>query len=131
MRAAAKGEVLIRANLVAHRVKLEELARALGGTPTAPTTAAIGLFFGPTIAGEKAFVDAIKLDLTRALLGGHEVSWSRPFRADERIVATLEMVSHSEKSGMEIGVFETKFATPSGESIQVQRTTFIERAPKR
>lgn len=131
MRAVAKDEVLIRADLVAHRVKLDELTRALGKTPTSPTTAAIGLFFGPTIAGEEAFVDAIDLDLTRALLGGHEISWSRPFEPDEHIVATLAMVSHSEKNGMEIGVFETKFATPGGEPIQVQRTTFIERAPKR
>lgn len=128
MRSDRRGNVLLRARLVAHGVKLEELQHALGDTPTAVETAAIGLFFGPTVVGYRAFVDAIGLDLNRALLGGHEISWRRPFRADEPVVAEMTMVDHVDKNGMEIGIFETRFATPDGELIQAQRTTFIERA---
>jgi acyl dehydratase len=124
------GEVLLNVSLVAHEVKLEEVAHALGDTPTAHETARLGLFFGPTVVGYRNFVDAIDLDLTRALLGGHETRWVRPFEADEKVVAQMKMVDHQEKNGMEIGVFETSFTTPAGDPIQVQRTTFIERAPR-
>jgi hypothetical protein len=124
------GESLLHASLVAHQVKLEELAHALGNTPTASDTARLGLFFGPTVVGYRNFVDAVDLDLGRALLGGHETRWVRPFRPDEPVLAELKMVDHQEKNGMEIGVFETRFTTPAGEPIQVQRTTFIERAPR-
>jgi hypothetical protein len=124
------GQSLLKASLVAHRVKLEELAHALGDTPTAPQTARLGLFFGPTVVGYRNFVDAIDLDLERALLGGHETRWVRPFVADEHVQVEMTMVDYQEKNGMEIGIFETRFTTPAGEPIQVQRTTFIERAPR-
>jgi hypothetical protein len=124
------GQSLLKAYLVAYQVKLDELAHALGDTPTAQETARLGLFFGPTVVGYRNFVDAIDLDLERALLGGHETRWVRPFEPDERVVAEMKMVDYQEKSGMEFGVFETSFATPAGDTIQVQRTTFIERAPR-
>jgi len=130
MQSNRKGQVLLKVNLVAHSVKLEEVAHALGDTPTASQTAAIGLFFGPTVVGYRNFVDSIGLDLERALLGGHEVTWSRAFRPDEALVAEMSMVDYSEKNGMEIGVIETRFSTPGGELVQSQRTTFIERAVK-
>jgi hypothetical protein len=128
MNASRKGETLLRASLTAHKVKMDELAMALGATATASQTAAIGLFFGPTVVGYRDFVDAIGLDLNRALLGGHESTWERPFKADEAVLAEMTMIDHSEKNGMEFGVFETRFTTPAGELIQSQRTTFIERA---
>lgn len=124
------GETLLKASLVAHQVKLDEVAHALGDTPTAQQTARLGLFFGPTVVGYRNFVDAIGLDLGRALLGGHETRWARPFEPDEQVLVEMKMVDHQEKNGMEIGVFETRFSTPAGEPIQVQRTTFIERAPR-
>jgi len=37
------------------------------------------------------------------------------------------LADYSEKNGMQFGTIETRFSTPSGEEIQVQRTTFIER----
>lgn len=128
MRSDRKGETLLRASLIAHGIKMEELAHALGDTPTSHQTASIGLFFGPTVVGYRDFVDAISLDLNRALLGGHEASWQRAFRPDESVLAEMVMVEHTEKNGMQIGVFETRFSTPGGEVIQTQRTTFIERA---
>ena len=124
------GQILLKASLVAHQVKLDEMAHALGNSATAHDTARLGLFFGPTVVGYRNFVNAIDLDLERALLGGHETHWTRPFRADESVQAEMKMVDHQEKNGMEIGIFETRFTTLSGEPIQVQRTTFIERAPR-
>jgi acyl dehydratase len=131
MRKDVKGKVLLEASLTAHEVKLQELAAALGNGPSAARTAALGLFFGPTVVGYRQFVDAIDLDLDRALLGGHEVSWQRPFAANEKVQAVMTMVEHSEKNGMEFGTFETRFSSPEGELIQTQRTTFIERAPQK
>jgi acyl dehydratase len=128
VRSDRKGQTLLRVTLVAHGVKMKELAHALGDTATAAQTASVGLFFGPTVVGYRDFVDAVSLDLNRALLGGHETSWHRPFRPDELVLAEMTMVEHTEKNGMEIGVFETRFTTPDGEPIQIQRTTFVERA---
>jgi hypothetical protein len=130
MRREKKGQQLLGVSLVAHSIKLEEIAHALGDTPSAADTARLGLFFAPTVVGYRDFVEAIGLDLERALLGGHETTFARPFRPDEPVRAEMTMVDHQEKNGMEIGVFETRFTTPAGEPIQTQRTTFIERAPK-
>ena len=130
MRQDLKNQVLLRVSIKAHKVKLDELEQALGATPTAARTASVGLFFGPTVVGYRRFVDTINLDLDRALLGGHEVTWVRPFVSDEPVQAVMTMVDHSLKGSMEFGVFETTFSTPAGELIQTQRTTFIERAPK-
>ncbi|HVZ46556.1 MAG TPA: MaoC family dehydratase N-terminal domain-containing protein [Ramlibacter sp.] len=130
MKSDRVGATLLRASLVAHQVKLDELASALGNTPSARDTARLGLFFGPTVVGYRNFVDAIGLDLERALLGGHETRWIRPFEAGESVQAEMKMVDYQEKNGMEIGVFETSFSTPDGQPIQIQRTTFIERAAK-
>ena len=124
------GQVLVSASLRAHAVKLLELEQSLGASPTAARTAAVGLFFGPTVVGYRRFVDAIDLDLDRALLGGHELQWERPFEPDEPVEVSLIMVDHSTKGGMEFGVFETRFCTPAGALIQTQRTTFIERPRK-
>ncbi len=130
MRTDLKNQVLLKVSLKAHQIKLEELEQALGATPTAGLTASIGLFFGPTVVGYRRFVEKVNLDLDRALLGGHEATWIRPFVADEPVEACMTMVDHSIKGAMEFGVFETTFSTPDGELIQTQRTTFIERPPK-
>jgi hypothetical protein len=41
----------------------------------------------------------------------------------------MRLADYSEKNGMQFGTIETRFATPYGEEIQVQTTTFIERMP--
>lgn len=130
MRSERKGQKLLSVSLVAHGIKLEEVAHALGDTPSAADTARLGLFFGPTVVGSARFVEAVGLDLGRALLGGHETVFVRPYVPDEPVLAEMTMVDHQDKNGMEIGVFETRFTTPAGEPIQTQRTTFIERARK-
>ena len=127
MKSERKGQVLLSADVRADAIKLREMAAILD-TPTAQQTASVSLFFGPTVSGSQKFVDAIGLDLRRALLGGHEISWTRPFVADEPLKAELRLVEYTEKNGTEIGIIETRFTTPKGELVQTQRTTFIERA---
>jgi acyl dehydratase len=107
-------------------VKIDELT-ALLGTSSGVDTARVLPFFGPTVAGESAFVDALGLRLDRALLGSHEVEFERPFVPDEPLNVQLTLADLSEKNGMQFGTIETRFTTPNGEEIQVQRTTFIER----
>ncbi len=127
MRKELQGKKLLSADIRAHSVKLGEI-EALLASETAETTARIGLFFGPSVAGYRAFVDAIGLDLNRALLAGHEIAWNRPFEPDERVRAELYLTDYTEKNGAEIGVVEARFFAENGEVIQTQRTTFIERA---
>lgn len=129
MRKDLQGKLLLSAEVCAHAVKLAEI-EALLATETSVQAARIGLFFGPSVAGYRAFVDAIGLDLNRALLAGHEISWSRPFVPDERIRAELYLTDLTEKNGAEFGVVEARFIAENGETIQTQRTTFIERAVK-
>jgi hypothetical protein len=127
MKGELQGKVLLTTQAKAHGVKLDEI-EALLQTPTARDAARIGLFFGPSVAGYLAFVDAIGLDLNRALLIGHEIDWTRPFKDDEPLSIELKLAEYSEKDGREIGTVETRFSTPQGELVQTQRTTFMERA---
>jgi hypothetical protein len=126
MKTEMKGKVLLQVSTRAHRVKIDELT-ALLGTSSGVDTARVLPFFGPTVAGESAFVDALGLRLDRALLGSHEVEFERPFVPDEPLNVQLTLADLSEKNGMQFGTIETRFTTPNGEEIQVQRTTFIER----
>lgn len=128
MRGDLKGQVLLRLKTRAHEVKLAEL-EALLGTDSAADTARLLPFFGPTIAGEAAFVEALGLQLERALLGGHAIEFQRPFVPDEELEVEMRLADYSEKNNMQFGTIETRFMTPLGEEVQVQRTTFIERLP--
>ena len=121
-----KGQVLVSTETRAHAVKIAEL-EALLDTPSAGVTARLMPFFGPTVVGEARFVEALGLNLDRALLGGHELSFRRPFVPDEAVNVEMRLADYSEKNGMQFGTVETRFSTPAGEEIQVQRTTFIER----
>ena len=115
MNGSLKGKILATLETRAHAVKIAEL-EALLGTPNAAQTARLNLFFGPTVIGESNFVKTLELNLDRALLGGHEITFHRAFVPDEHL-----------KNCMHFGTIETRFATPYGEEIQVQTTTFIER----
>lgn len=129
MRKDLQGKMLLSAEVRAHAVKLGEI-EALLASDTGAKAARIGLFFGPSVAGYRAFVDAVGLDLNRALLAGHEIAWNRPFAPDEKVRAELYLTDITEKNGAEIGVVEARFIAENGETIQTQRTTFIERAVK-
>lgn len=77
--------------------------------------------------GEAAFVNALGLNLDRALLGSHAIEFDRPFVPDEPLDVEMRLADYSEKNGMQFGTIETRFTTPNGEEIQMQTTTFIER----
>ena len=126
MKSELKGQVLLRIETKAHSVKIAEFTRAIG-TDSALETARLAAFFGPTIAGEEEFVRALGLNLDRALMGSHELKWLRPFVPDESLRVELRLADIYEKNKMQFGVVETTFRTPTGEEIQTQRTTFIER----
>lgn len=121
-----KGQVLVSTETRAHAVKIAEL-EALLDTPSAGATARLVPFFGPTIVGEARFVEALGLNLDRALLAGHELAYRRAFVPDEPVKVEMRLADYTEKNGMQFGTVETRFSTPAGEEIQVQRTTFIER----
>ncbi|NBQ76549.1 MAG: hypothetical protein EBU14_14575, partial [Acetobacteraceae bacterium] len=70
---------------------------------------------------------ALGLNLSRALLAGHELEFERPFEPDEPVEVELILAEYSEKNGMQVGTIESKFCTPEGQLIQRQKTTFIER----
>jgi hypothetical protein len=126
MNGSLKGKILAKLETRAHAVKIAEL-EALLGTPNAAQTARLNLFFGPTVIGESNFVKTLELNLDRALLGGHEITFHRAFVPDEHLHVEMRLADYSEKNGMQFGTIETRFATPYGEEIQVQTTTFIER----
>lgn len=126
MNAQMLGKTLLRTQTRAHAVKIDEL-QALLGTASAAQTARLVPFFGPTVAGEAAFVQALGLNLDRALLAGHALDFERPFVPDEPVDVELVLAEYSEKNNMQFGTIETRFSTPGGELIQRQKTTFIER----
>jgi hypothetical protein len=126
MKAELLGKTLLRTKTRAHAVKIAELSTLLG-TASATQTARMVPFFGPTVAGEAAFVEALGLNLSRALLAGHELEFERPFEPDEPVEVELILAEYSEKNGMQVGTIESKFCTPEGQLIQRQKTTFIER----
>jgi len=123
----SKGRVVHQAELRVEPVKLTELAAAIG-TPHAALTASLVLWFGATIGGDQRLVDALSMDLSRALLSGHRYDWSRPFRPGESIQARLSVEDVYEKGTNHFAVLLTEFHDAAGELVQTQRTTFIERA---
>ena len=126
MKGELKGQVLLKTQTRAYAVKIAELQELLG-TPSGKDTARLALFFGPCVMGEAAFVGALGLNLDRALLGGHAIEFERLFVPDEPLQVEMRLADYSEKNGMQFGTIETRFATPNGEEIQCQTTTFIER----
>jgi acyl dehydratase len=122
----SKGKVVHEGELRVEPVKLAELAAAIG-TATAAETSSLVLWFGPTVAGDAALVDAIGLDLSKALLAGHRFDWSRPFRAGETVQARVAVEDAYEKGANHFAVLVAEFRDADGAIIQTQHTTFIER----
>lgn len=126
MKEELKGQLIRTVRTKAHAVKMAEMEKALG-TPSARETASLALFFGPTVEGDLGLIDEIGLDLNKALLGGYDLQWKRPFVPDEPLVIETRLTDVSMKGKMQFGVVETRISTPEGEEIQTQTTTFIER----
>jgi acyl dehydratase len=125
----SKSRMVYEAELRVEPVKLAELEAAIG-TPTSAATASLVPWFGATIGGDERLVEALDMDLRRALLSGHRYEWKRPFRAGEKVRASLWIADVYEKGSNQFAVLVAEFRDGAGELIQSQRTTFIERIAK-
>ena len=126
MRSDVVGDVVFEATLRVEPVKLAELAAAVG-TDSAEDTARLVPWFGVTVGGDQLLVDALEMDLGRALLAGHRYEWHRPFESGEAITARVVVESVHTKGSNDFAVLRTEFRDQSGELAQTQTTTFIER----
>jgi acyl dehydratase len=126
---AVEGATLFSGRLTVSADRMRSLALALGGSVEESPAASVVPFFGPTVAGERLVVEGIGLDLSRALLGSQSYEWTRPFRSGEEVDVTVRVERAWEKNSTEFAVVASEFKEPSGELIQRQTTTFIERAP--
>lgn len=123
----SKGRVVHEATLRVEPVKVSELEDAIG-TPTAPATASLVTWFGATIGGDARLVEALGMDLSRAMLSGHRYDWNRPFRPGETVHAKLAVEDAFEKGANQFAVLIAEFRDDEGGLIQTQHTTFIERS---
>ena len=121
-----KGQALFTLQRTVDPQKLHEVATALDSA-TAAETATLVPFFGVTVGGEERIVEALQLDLARSLMAGISYEWVRPFRAQESVVVEVSVEDFYEKSGMQFVVILIRFADESGETIQMQRATFVEK----
>jgi acyl dehydratase len=122
----SKGRLIHEAELTVEPVKLAELVAAIG-TPTASETASLVLWFGATIGGDDNLVQALDMDLGRALLSGQRYEWNRPFRPGETVRARLTVADVIEKGSNHLAVILAEFRDEAGDLIQSQHTTFIEK----
>lgn len=125
MKADAAGTVVYEGEEVVSTVQLRKLAQAID-SPSADATATLVPWFGPTIAGEGQFVEALDLDLSRALLAGLSFEWVRPFRAEETVAARVVIDKVFDKGSNRFGIVLTEFNDQEGELIHRQTATFIE-----
>lgn len=121
-----KGEILFETTRLIDEQKLDEMTTAIG-TAAAPDTARLALFFGPTLTGEGRFVDAIELDLDRALLGGLSYRWTRPLEPGETVQVRVGVEDQYIKGDMQFAVVTTEVRSATDDVIQTQKATFIER----
>jgi hypothetical protein len=126
MNEGLKGKTFVTTSRRLHEQKLDELAAAID-SPTAAETATLAPFFGPSILGDGPIVDFLGIDLSRALLGSLDYLWERPFRPDELVRVEVVVEDVFEKSGMRFVVVRSDFTDETGNLIQTQRATFIER----
>lgn len=126
MNLESKGRTVYEADLRLEPVKLAELEAAIG-SPSAPATASLVPWFGATIGGDERLVEALGMDLSRALLTGHRYDWTRPFVSGETVHATLRIEDVYEKGTNHLAVLVAEFRDQQGQVIQNQHTTFLER----
>jgi hypothetical protein len=125
MRADAAGSIVYEGEEVVSSGQLRKVAQAID-TPASTETATLVPWFGPTVAGEKQFVEVLDLDLSRALLAGLGYEWTRPFAADESVVVRVVIEKVFDKGTNRFGVVVTEFEDKTGQVIHRQTATFIE-----
>ena len=125
MKESMKGQTLFEVERTIDELKLDELTTALA-TESAPETATLVPFFGPTIPGELLFVERLEMDLSRALLGGISYQWERPFRPGEKVSVKVFVEDLYEKSNLQFAIVTSEFRDADDAVIQVHKATFIE-----
>lgn len=121
-----KGRVVHEGELTVDRDQLDQVARAIG-TSTAPATAPLVNWFGATVGGDTQVVEALGMDLGRALLAGHGYRWRRPFAPGEHVTVRVVVDDVYAKGPNSFAVIVAEFRAADGELVQSQTTTFIER----
>ena len=119
-----KGKVLKTHKTRAYAARMDDLAATLG-TPTAAQTARVALFFGVTIGRDFDVLEKMGMVLNETLMGGHEITWTRPFEPDEEVEVTVTLADVQDRGKNRIAVIESRFQTPGGEEIQCQYSTFV------
>jgi hypothetical protein len=126
MRLDAEGATVHEGQELLSEARLADLAAALG-TTSGTETATLVPYFGPTVAGEARFVDVLGLDLSRAMLGGLNYEWVRPFRAGETVAVKIFIEKVFDKGSNRFAIVVAEFHDEERQLIQRQSSTFIER----
>lgn len=124
MKPELKGQVVYQTKTRAYQSRMEDLEATLG-TPNAAETARIALFFGATASRDLSIMETIGVDMSRTLMAGHEMDWNRPFEPDEDVDVTVTLDDVFDKDGKRFSVLKADYATPAGELIQSQKSTFL------
>ena len=109
----------------AHAIKITELARILG-TETAEETARVCLFFGTTLNGDLEVPLKMGAVMDQVLMVGHELNWSRLFEPDEPVEVEVTLDDVFDKGDRRFAVVKSVYASPAGEEIQTQISTFTQ-----
>ncbi len=126
MNPQSKGRTVVDEWVTVDPAKLDTLEKAIG-TSTAEQTALLVPFFGPTAGGERVVIDALGMDLSKALQGSQAYEWHRPFEKGERVHMTIKIEDLVNRGVMEIATVLAEFRDGGGRLVQRQRTLFIER----
>jgi hypothetical protein len=121
-----KGKVLFDLEEELSPRQVEMLAEAIG-SPTGGQTATLVPYFGPSVAGERALVGALHIDLRKALLGTQVYEWVRPFRPGERLRVRVYIDDVYTKGNLRFAIVVSEFKDSHDELVCRQRTVFIER----
>lgn len=124
MKPELAGQVLKTLRTRAYAARMAELEQTLG-TESAAETARVALFFGVTVGRDLDIPEKMGLVMDRSLMAGHEIAWTRPFEPDEEVDVTVTLKDVDDKGDKRVATVETLFATPAGEEIQRQTSTFV------
>jgi hypothetical protein len=125
VKSAAEGAIVFEGEEIVTSERLSKLAAALS-SDSAAGTATLVPWFGPTVAGEKQFVEILGLDLSHALLAGLSYKWERAFVPEETVAVKVFIERVFDKGSNRFGVVVAEFSDKAGALIQRQSATFIE-----
>jgi acyl dehydratase len=121
----------VRATGVTDPVHTDPAAAAAAGFSSLPATATHVVVTGHQ-RDQRAFVDALGLDITRVVVGSVSWTFDRPLVAGDRLTARRTVVDDRTKETRagttnRLVTLETTFATPEGGIVARQREVLVER----